>query len=161
MIEVHNMLHYWAPITALSYFFVLQGIRLWRARDRRVGQLVPVALLVLAVTVLAVNTYQSIAARDELAPALQRAKLLTQLTQSNDRHLILVKYGPNHSYHHEWVFNEADIDGSKVVWARAMDLKENCQLIDYFKDRRLWSLEIDRDNVPVKLNPFPKERCQF
>jgi len=161
MIEVHNMLHYWAPIIALNYFFVLQGIRLWRARDRRVGPIVPVALLFLAVTVLGVNTYQSIAAHDELTPALRRAKLLTQLTQSNDRHLILVKYGPNHRYHNEWVFNEADIDGSKVVWARAMDLKENCQLIDYFKDRRLWSLEIDRDDVPVKLNPFPKERCQF
>lgn len=161
MIETYSFPHYWAPITALNYFFVLQGIRLWRARDRRVGQLVPVALLFLAVTVLAVNTYQSIAARDELAPALQRAKLLTQLTQSNDRHLILVNYGPNHSYVWEWVFNEADIDGSKVVWARDMELKENCQLIDYFKDRQVWSLDIDRDDVPVKLNPFPAQRCRF
>src|SRR5262245_21879024 len=160
MIEVHNMLHYWAPITALTYFFVIQSIRLWRVRDPLVGRLVPAVLVSLAVTVWAVNSYRSILTRDDLAPPLQRANLLAELNQKDDRYLILVKYGPKHSYHYEWVFNEADIDGSKVVWARHMDLKQNCRLIDYFKDRRIWLLEIDRDTLPVKLNPFPKERCQ-
>jgi len=29
--------------------------------------------------------------------------------------VILVQYGPNHSYDREWVYNDADIDASKVV----------------------------------------------
>jgi len=89
--------------------------------------------------------------------------LLTHLKQQDGRHLILVKYGPygpNRGFEREWVYNEADIDGSKVVWARDMDLKENCKLVEYFKDRVIWFLEIDRDDAPVKLKPFPQQSCQ-
>jgi hypothetical protein len=159
MLETYLSPHYFAPITALNYFFVLQGIRLWRARDHRVGKLVLLLLPFLALTVLAINTYQSMAAHNDFAPALQRARLLKQLNQRKDQHLILVTYGPNHSYHKEWVYNEADIDGSKVVWARDMGLKENCKLIEYFKGRMVWSLEIDHDEAPIKLNHFSEQSC--
>src|SRR4029077_19892138 len=33
MMATFLSLHYFAPITALNYFFILQGIRLWRTRD--------------------------------------------------------------------------------------------------------------------------------
>jgi hypothetical protein len=159
MFETYLSPHYLAPITALNYFFVLQGIRLWRLRDPRVGRIVAIAVPLLAVTVMAIILYQTVAAHDDFAPALQRARLLKQLNQGKDRHLVLVTYGPNHSYHKEWVYNEADIDGSKVVWARDMGLKENCKLIEYFKDRKVWSLEIDHDEAPIKLNHFSEQSC--
>jgi hypothetical protein len=60
----------------------------------------------------------------------------------------------------EWVYNEADIDGSKVVWARAMDSKEDCKLVAYFKDRKVWSLAIDRDDSPIRLVAMPTESCR-
>jgi hypothetical protein len=60
-------------------------------------------------------------------------------------------------YHAEWVYNEADIDASKVVWARAMDFKEDCKLIEYFKGRKLGSLTIDHDESPVRLEPIRRE----
>ena len=53
MIEVHNRLHYWAPVTALNYFFMVQGLRLWRVRDRRMGQFVMFLGPALALTALA------------------------------------------------------------------------------------------------------------
>src|SRR6266478_7959319 len=63
--------------------------------------------------------------------------------------LIIVSYGPGHSVHNEWVYNEADIDGAKVVWARDMDVAQNCNLVAYFRNRRTWSLEADGDqSVP-------------
>jgi hypothetical protein len=74
--------------------------------------------------------------------------------------LILVKYGPNHLYDHEWVYNEADIDGSKVIWARAMEITEDCKLVEYFNDRKVWSLTIDHDQSPVKIDPFPTASCR-
>jgi hypothetical protein len=45
-----------------------------------------------------------------------------------------------------------DIDGSKVVWARDMDEKDNQELIQYFKNRSVWLLEPDES--PPKLAPY-------
>jgi hypothetical protein len=66
-------------------------------------------------------------------------------------HLVIVHYGPNHTPHLEWVYNRADIDASKVVWARDMGDRENQELLRYFKDRRVWC--IDPDDSAPKLEP--------
>ena len=85
--------------------------------------------------------------------------MIQRLSEGGDRHLIVVKYGPHHSYFNEWVYNDADIDGSKVVWARAMDSQEDCKLLAYFEDRKAWSLAIDDDASPVRLEPIRRESC--
>jgi hypothetical protein len=145
---------------ASSFLFVSQGMRRWRFRDPGVGQFVIFLVPALALALLAIFSYRSRQSLDDLAPYRQRAKLLTGLTQTKDRHLILVKYGLHHSYHNEWVFNDADIDRSKVLWARAMSAKADCKLAEYFKDRTIWLLEIDHDDAPIKLNPFQMEWCR-
>jgi hypothetical protein len=160
MIETHNRLHYWAPITALNYVFVLQGMRLWRARHPCLGRAAIYIVPLLALLLLFIISFQSTRVQDEFAPYRQRARLLDRLARQDGRHLVLVRYGPKHSYHFEWVYNEADIDRSKVVWAREMDLKDNCRLVQYFKDRMIWSLKIDYDEAPVKLNPFSMQSCR-
>ena len=53
----------------------------------------------------------------------------------------------------EWVYNAADIDNSKVVWARDMDAAENSELIQYYKDRKVWLVQPDL--TPAKLSPYP------
>jgi hypothetical protein len=44
---------------------------------------------------------------------------------------------------HEWVYNDADIDRSKVVWARDMGIDANQELVAYFSDRNVWFIEGD------------------
>jgi hypothetical protein len=44
-----------------------------------------------------------------------------KLKEEQGRHLVIVRYGPRHSEHDEWVYNEAEIDGARVLWARDMD----------------------------------------
>ena len=70
-----------------------------------------------------------------------------------------MKDGRQKSGDHEWIYNEADIDRAKVVWAHDMGTTENCKLVEYFKDRVIWSLTIERDDAPVKLNSFPRQSC--
>jgi hypothetical protein len=54
----------------------------------------------------------------------------------------------------EWVWNDAGIDQSKVVWARD-DGRGNQALVGYFKDRTVWLLEPDRK--PVRLDRLSAE----
>ncbi len=61
------------------------------------------------------------------------------------KHLIIVRYGPEHNVNFDWVYNDADIDGSKVVWARDMGAEQNAKLLAYYRDRQVWRLTVDRD----------------
>ncbi len=66
---------------------------------------------------------------------------------------MIVRYKPDHDFSREWVYNTADIDGSKVVWARDMGAAQNAELINYFKGRHVWLLEPDED--PPRISPYP------
>ncbi len=74
-----------------------------------------------------------------------------RLTDSPGKQLVFVRYGPSHTVK-EWVFNDADIDGSKVVWARDLGEPENEKLRRYYPNRTAWLLEPDAK--PVVLVPY-------
>jgi hypothetical protein len=82
----------------------------------------------------------------------ERAKIAAQLETTTGEHLVIVHYSPHHLVHQEWVYNAADIDHSKVVWARdipGMDLKP---LLNYFQNRTVWM--VDADKIPAQLMLF-------
>jgi len=83
---------------------------------------------------------------------LGREKIVSELESQPGRQLVLVRYGPKHDPFREFVFNAADIDGSRIVWARDMGSDRNRELLDYFKDRQVWRLDGDSD--PPRLSPF-------
>jgi len=69
----------------------------------------------------------------------------------------MVRYGPNHFLDQDWVYNRANIDASKVVWAREMEqAADNADLQAYFHDRVCWILEPDVDQL--RLTPCPPLR---
>ena len=150
--------HYAAPIFSLFLLLALQCMRrlaVWRWRGRPVGgSLVGgvLALCVLAVILTAVD--QSRMDTDERGWALRRARILEGLEKTGGRHLVVVRYAPGHPQHREWVYNSADIDGSKVVWVREMDAAQNERLVNYFGDRRVWLLE--PDGREPELAPYPR-----
>jgi len=63
-----------------------------------------------------------------------------------------VRYKPNHDALVEWVYDAADIDNQKVVWARDMSAAENAELMRYYKHRQVWLLEADQE--PPKLSLY-------
>src|ERR1700761_6039127 len=83
----------------------------------------------------------------------ERARIEQRLEQLPGKQLVLVRYAPGHNPVNEWVYNLPDIDGSKVVWAREMDSDENRRLISYYRDRRVWLIEPDAEQV--QLSPYP------
>ena len=74
--------------------------------------------------------------------ARRRGDLERQLRATPGKDLVVVRYGANHDIHHEWVRNAADIDRSPVVWAHDLGATKNASLFDYFRDRRVWLLEV-------------------
>jgi hypothetical protein len=152
--------HYAAPVLGLNYFFILSAMRLWCRRDRRVGRLMLWLVALLATLATAKSIHGLMTGRSPSTWHMQRARLLSQMEGKEGKHLIIVSYGPRHSYLHEWVYNRADIDGAKVVWARQMDMGRNCDLIEYFKERHIWGLEIDEDNSAPIFKPYPTNLCR-
>jgi hypothetical protein len=61
-----------------------------------------------------------------------------------------VRYSDDHNIHDEWVYNGADIDGAKVIWARELGEEQNAKLFAYFKDRQIWLVEPDVDNTEIR-----------
>ncbi len=72
-----------------------------------------------------------------------RAAVQNHLEHERGRHLVLVSYGRDHLATIEWVYNEARIDESKVVWAHDLDPETNARLLSYYRDRRVWRLNVD------------------
>jgi len=66
--------------------------------------------------------------------------------------LVFVRYSPLHMFQDEWVYNRADIDGSRIVWARDLGAEEDEQLRRYYPDRSVWLLEPDAR--PLRLTPY-------
>ena len=81
-----------------------------------------------------------------------RAYIESWLSRRPGKQLVIVHYSDFHSPDQEWVYNGADIDSSKVVWAREMDPQSDAQLISYFRDREIWLL--DADSKPQHVVPY-------
>jgi hypothetical protein len=82
-----------------------------------------------------------------------RAEISAWLAARPRKQLAVVRYASWHSPNQEWVYNHADIDGSKVVWAREMDPESDARLLEYFSNREAWLLEADR--YPLRVVPYP------
>jgi hypothetical protein len=57
--------------------------------------------------------------------------------------LVFVRYLPQHIFQDEWVYNAADVDASRVVWARDLGGVENENLLRYYPGRVALLLEPD------------------
>ncbi len=75
----------------------------------------------------------------------ERAAIASKISSFPGKHLVLVQYEPFHSGHEEWVYNAANIDRSKVVWANSMGEESDNKLRQYFRDRQAWIIRPDRD----------------
>ena len=77
----------------------------------------------------------------------QRASVLAQLESRPEKSLVFVRYGPEHDYFQEWVYNRANIDDARVVWARSMGEERDRSLARYFADRTVWTIAVDGDST--------------
>jgi hypothetical protein len=175
-IEIYLIPYYLAPFTAAFYAIGLQmmrHLRVWKMGKSAVG-LAMVRLTVAACVVMA--GVRVLAEPLHLEPpewdpgnwnlvwygpqhfGTERARIKAQLEQLPGGQLAIVRYGQDHNPLNEWVYNDADIDGSKVVWAREMDAADNQELMRYYGDRKAWLVEPDA--IPARISPYPASEAK-
>lgn len=157
-VETWTMPHYVAPATGLIYLVLVQcmrHLRLWKWRGQPVGVAVVRAIPVIACAMVLLRVGAA-AAHAPIEPAwprgnLDRLAITRQLEATPGRHLALVSYGPQHDVDWEWVYNAADIDRARIVWAREMGAQKDSELLQYFPERNVWHL--NGDESPAGMQP--------
>jgi|tagenome__1003787_1003787.scaffolds.fasta_scaffold20989933_7 hypothetical protein len=142
--------HYAAPFTCVLYLLIVQAIRHLRTMRRPLGTMLSRAIVCLLV--LHVGSNVRLRRCDPLPWTCEgdvsRFAVIDTLNQQPGKHLIVVRYDEEeHNIHDEWVYNAADIDDSKIIWARELDGAQNTKLFEYFKDRKIWLVTPDDDNT--------------
>jgi hypothetical protein len=82
----------------------------------------------------------------------RRIEVNRELAAMPGKLVVFVRYWPQHVFQDEWVYNGADIDGQRIVWARDRGDAENEKLRAYYPDRKLLLLEPDAR--PPRLSPW-------
>jgi hypothetical protein len=157
--ETWMLPHYFAAATGALYILLIQcmrQLRQWLPAGRELGQTLVQAVTLLAVSMIFLRVAVA-AVHLQIEPAwprgnIERAKILYRLEQLPGPQLVIVQYGTHHDIHNEWVWNKADIDHAKVVWARDMGDDKNRDLLQYFQDRKV--LCVEGDNPTPQLLPY-------
>lgn len=143
--------HYAAPVTGLLFVLILDGLRRMGAihTSRAYGPTLATLILLAYLPSFAIRSSGFVP--EMRAFSKERKRVLDSLQLKEGQDLVIVRYGENHGFHMEWVYNRAVIDSAAVVWAREMSPEENRELIHYFEGRRVWLLEV---NGSTRLRPF-------
>ena len=140
----------------------MRHLRVWRPGHRPLGlalvRIIPVVCLVLAglrlcsePLGLSIPRWPTMWYGTEPL-GLPRARVVAELEGRSGQQLAIVRYSATHSVFDDWVYNAADIDKARIVWAREMNGPRNAELLTYFADRRIWLVE--PDSTPPRIRPY-------
>ena len=160
--EVGASPHYAAAATGCFILLTVAGLRLLCARPwgARYAAAVPIILLLIISARIGLEKLHfpftqrvNSASWCCVAPANPaKVRILATLNRMAGRHLVLVKPKTDPDNVFQWIYNDADIDASKIVWARDMGPGENSGLLRYFRGRTVWMLNPNVD--PPRLTPW-------
>jgi hypothetical protein len=174
LIENFLVIHYLAPFTAAFYAIGLQAMRhmrLWSPGNRPVGKALVRLMVTVCLVMAALRLYSGPFhfQVNEWPPTwnvswygpnhfgVQRDSVERSLENQPGNQLVLVRYSSTHVPFDEWVYNAADINNSKVIWAREMDTQNNLELIDHYKGRKVQLVQPDQsDQQPATVTPYPQ-----
>jgi hypothetical protein len=100
---------------------------------------------------LAVRPYETWDSINHTNPE-RRIAVRAELEKAPGGLLVFVRYTPQHIFQEEWVWNAADIDHARIVWARDLGPEENARLIAYYPVRS--ALLFEPDARPMRLTRY-------
>lgn len=141
--------HYIAPATAVIVAILVECCRHLRAARVPILPLLPATMvLVLVLRIAAQNlglpytqklNYQSWCCK--VQGNMNKSRIVEALDAIPGRHLVLVKAKTDPNNLLQWIYNDADIDNARIVWARDLGSERDAQLVQYFAGRDVWVVD--------------------
>ncbi len=155
--EVASLPHYFAPGIVLLFLMITAAVRdvSFRFPKGQVRNFATSALfcwIVLSGISRIMHHLEPAGSHEFIA---KRDLVIARLNKEPTKVLVFVRYGPKHNIHLEWVFNDANIDESRIVWARSLPNGKDDELLHYYSTREAWILEDDGETTlwPMKAGP--------
>ncbi|MGI8743181.1 MAG: hypothetical protein ACR2NN_11550 [Bryobacteraceae bacterium] len=158
-----SMPHYFAPATAVIVLLLVQCFRHLRVTPRGLAMaraLPCIMVLVLALRIGAANLglpyTQSVNFQSWCCPVQgnqNKARLTGLLNNRPGPHLVFVRAKTDERNLFQWIYNAADIDRSRIVWARDLGPEANRKLIDYFSGRQVWMVNPNSERSTIAQYP--------
>ena len=148
--------HYAAPVTATFFLLLTQAARHvshWKNARGPVGLALMRVVVIFSVIMMPLHPMAEApghSRRDDYRTDFEK-----QLNAMAGEHLVIVRYSASHDPGNEWVYNRANIDAAKVVWAREIPRIDIKPLLTYFDGRDVWLAEPDRDPPYFARYPAP------
>ena len=161
-VAVETFMHpqYVAPGVGLMFLLLMQSLRYlctWQ-RGRRVGQILAWAAVLISAHGEFTHLHQlAYGVWGDKEIGQPRQAVVGRLMNEPGPQLVLVRYLPGHGPETEWVYNAADVDGSKIVWAHDMP-GNNQEIVDYYKSRMVWLLVVGSDAGSVKMERYTADQ---
>lgn len=141
--------HYLAPATAVIVAIVIECCRHLHAKRIQIIPLAMAAMaIVLALRIGAQNlrlpytqelNYQSWCCKQQ--GNMNKQRITRQLEATPGEHLVFVKTKASEYNLLQWIYNAADIDRARIVWARDLGAEEDARLAAYYRDRQVWFVD--------------------
>lgn len=160
--------HYAGPILATVYGLVVQAMRHLRCltfKKRPVGIGLTRAVVAFSIFMCLVYTFKAI--QDPQSESMvasrgvwgnsgnwSRFEVINKLKKLPGKHLVIV-FADAEPANSEWIYNDADIDDAKIVWARQIPGRPLEPLLEYYRLRRLWLLDANGEIYPFRLPEAP------
>ncbi len=152
--------HYLAPAAAVLIAILVECCRHLQAARIRILPLLPaVMVLVLALRIGAEQAglpytqklnFQTWCCRVE--GNRNKPRIMSELAKMPGNHLVFVKAKTDTNNLFQWIYNGADIDGSRFVWARDLGDAQNAQLAALMAGRSVWM--VDPNVEPATLTDY-------
>lgn len=147
--------HYAAPVLATIFAILVQvmrHLRRWRIGNRPAGVGLSRVIVLFAIFLAPFHPHAEPIGHPAPQDIEYRALFENQLEKLSGEHLVVVRYSPDHNVLAEWVYNKANLDHAKVVWARDIPGVDLQPLLDHFQGRHAWIVEPDAN--PPTMKPF-------
>jgi len=109
--------HYAAPGAALFVFVIIEGLRRLRTWRHATGTGLAFTCWLCLLCVLTVPiVWNRALTKNSVGWFRDRKRVQAELQVLPGKHLVLMRYAPNHNPNREWVFNGADLDHEKILW---------------------------------------------